>query len=145
MMDGGKTREMPGWEDAPIPVCFGGDAPALTFCCREVHAMPPGFECTRDEKLAEVGLSPQEFVELKELFSRNNTPTWEADETCHGSLAYCCMRSGGCPPRDSALRKKYPGREWEEILTEYFQSKKKLSSLIVSAAEQKKREQGRET
>lgn len=134
-MDSDKTRKMPGWEDAPIPVCYGGDARALAFCCKYIHPMPPGYECTRDEKLAEIGLSRERFIEIKEQFSRGNEPAWDAESTCYGSLAYCCMRSGGCVGRDAALQKAYPGLDFEAALNEYFSQKKKLAELITKAAE----------
>lgn len=131
-----KTKNQPGWEDAPVPICFGGDERALAFCCKYVHAMPAGYECTRDVKLAEIGLSPEEFVEIKEQFSRDNETCWESNETCYGSLAYCCMRSGGCRGRDAALRKAYPGRDWQATLEEYFSQKKILAESILQAAKE---------
>lgn len=131
-MNSDKIRNVPGWGNAPIPVCYGGDARALAFCCKYVHAMPPGYECTRDEKLAEIGLSPERFIEIKEEFSQGNV--WTAEDTCYGSLAYCCMRSSGCVGRDAALLKAYPNLDFEAALKEYFYQKKKLAELIVNFA-----------
>lgn len=133
-METNKIRRLPGWEDSPIPICFGGDTRALAFCCKQVHAMPPGYECTRNEKLAEIGMTPEEFVQLKEEFSRDNEPEWTADETCYGSLVYCCMRTGGCPGRDAALSRVYGNKDSAEAFEEYFSRKKELAELILSHA-----------
>ena len=131
-----KTRNVPGWEDAPVPVCFGGDARALAFCCKYVHPMGPGYTCTRNKKLAEIGLSVDEFLRIKEEFSRTEGRDWYSDFVCFGSLAYCCLRTAGCKRRDAALRDKYPGQEMDTIFEQYFSQKKILAQLLLDAVKQ---------
>jgi len=131
-----KIRNVPGWEDAPVPVCFGGDARALAFCCKQVHAMPPGYECLRNQKLAEIGLSEDEFIRIKEEFSEADGKEWHSSKVCWGSLAYCCLRTDGCRQRDAALRETYPGQDMQDIFKEYFSQKKILAQLLLDAAEQ---------
>jgi len=128
-----KIRNVPGWEDAPVPVCFGGDARALAFCCKYVHAMPPGYECTRDQKLAEIGLPADEFIKIKELFSQTEGREWHSDHVCYGSLAYCCLRTAGCGLRDATLQEKHPGQDMETVFAEYFSQKKILSQRLLAA------------
>ena len=53
-----------GWDDAPAHVCRGGDARGLAFCC------PPVKPCPVHTKLAEIGMSPQEFVNIKQEFGK---------------------------------------------------------------------------
>ncbi|MHA1913135.1 MAG: methanogenesis marker 9 domain-containing protein [Promethearchaeota archaeon] len=135
-----KLRDIPGWEkNAPVPVCMGGDYRALTFCCKPGHSLTFGFKCMRDEKLEELGISAEEFIKIKEDFSKEND--WESEVTCFGSISYCCMRRGGCPRRDVALAKRYPGMPIEEIMELYFQKKKELSRRILESI---KNQKGRE-
>lgn len=134
-MDSEKVRNVPGWEDAPVPVCFGGDVRALAFCCKYVHAMPPGYECRRDEKLAEIGLSVEKFIHIKEEFSQTEDRDWHSDHVCWGSLAYCCLRTSGCRLRDTALKEKYPGQDKDTVFEEYFSQKKILARRLLEAGE----------
>ncbi|GAB4307602.1 MAG: hypothetical protein Kow0069_05270 [Promethearchaeota archaeon] len=133
-----KIRDVPGWRDAPVPICMGGDYRALTFCCKPGHALTFGDKCRRDETLAKLGLSPDEFVRIKEEFSAAQEPGWDAPETCFGSLSYCCMRRGGCPRRDPALASKYPGASWEDVLAAYFSKKKLLARAILERSPNQK-------
>lgn len=129
-IDQDKLRDISGWKkDAPVPICMGGDYRALTFCCKPGSSLTYGFKCKRDEKLKEIGIDPEEFIRIKEEFSKEND--WDSDITCFGSISYCCMRSGGCPRRDVALVDRYPGMQIEEIMKLYFQKKKELSKRIL--------------
>ena len=72
-----KLRDLPGWEKvAPIPLCMGGDYRALTFCCKPGYSLAFAFKCRRDEILSELGLSPEEFIKIKEEFSKENN--WDS-------------------------------------------------------------------
>jgi len=134
-----KLRDLPGWEKvAPIPVCMGGDYRALTFCCKPGSSLTFAFKCKRDEKLKKIGLSPEEFIQLKEEFSEENN--WDSEFVCFGSLAYCCMRRSGCSRRDIALLERYPDMILEDIMKIYFQKKKELSKKILDSI---KSEEGR--
>ncbi len=133
-VDPEKLRDIPGWEkNAPVPICMGGDYRALSFCCKPGSALTFGFKCRRDNVLKDIGLSPEEFIKIKESFS--NECEWDSEMVCFGSLSYCCMRRGGCPRRDPALKKRYsnPGKNSEEIMKIYFQNKKKLSKKILES------------
>ncbi len=85
-----------GWEDAPAHVCRGGDARGLAFCC------PPIKPCPVHNKLAEIGLTPQEFIKIKEDFGKK-TPLGPGQGTCFGSLVWCCKDTKPCPFRDRVL------------------------------------------
>ncbi len=125
-----KVRDIPGWEkNAPVPICMGGDYRALTFCCKPGYSLTFEFKCHRDETLRELGMNGEEFIRIKEEFSREND--WDSDLVCFGSLSYCCMRRGGCPRRDMALKFRYPDKNKEEIMKIYFMKKKELSERIL--------------
>ncbi|MHA2399394.1 MAG: methanogenesis marker 9 domain-containing protein [Promethearchaeota archaeon] len=135
-----KVRDLPGWEkNAPVPVCMGGDYRALTFCCKPGHSLTFGFKCMRDETLEDLGISAEEFINIKEQFSKEND--WDSDITCFGSISYCCMRRGGCPRRDVALAERYPGMVIDDIMEIYFQKKKELSKRILESL---KNEEGKD-
>ncbi|MFX1454935.1 MAG: hypothetical protein ACFFDB_06125 [Promethearchaeota archaeon] len=134
-----KLRDLPGWEkNAPVPICMGGDFRALTFCCKPGYSLTNDFKCKRDEKLQEIGIEPEKFVEIKEHFSKEND--WASDVVCFGSIAYCCMRTGGCPRRDVALIERYPGMSLDDIMKVYFQKKKELSKKILESVKREKKE-----
>ena len=123
------VRDLPGWEKiASVPLCMGGDFRALTFCCKPGYSLTYAFKCKRDETLKELGISPEEFMEIKERFSKEID--WDSEFVCFGSLSYCCMRRGGCPNRDYALSLRYPGKSKEETMKIYFQKKKELAKII---------------
>lgn len=125
-----KLRDLPGWEKyAPVPICMGGDYRALTFCCKPGYSLTFGFKCKRDIALSELGLSKQEFIKIKEEFSKEQN--WSSDLVCFGSISYCCMRRGGCPRRDLALKRRYSNMDQEERLKQYFEKKKELAKRIL--------------
>jgi predicted metal-binding transcription factor (methanogenesis marker protein 9) len=125
-----KLRDLPGWEiNAPVPICMGGDYRALTFCCKPGYSLTFGFKCKRDKVLAELSLSPEEFIKIKENFSKENN--WDSEIVCFGSISYCCMRSGGCERRDLALKRRYPDLEFDEIMKLYFIKKRELAKRIL--------------
>ena len=107
-----------GWDDAPAHVCRGGDIRGLAFCC------PPVKPCPVHTKLAEVGLSPQEFVNIKEEF-RKKTELGKGTGTCFGSLIWCCKASKPCPLRDSVLQSIGMSHDT------YMTLKKELANEIV--------------
>ena len=88
---------------------------------------------TFSHKLEELGFDPEEFVRVKEKFSKEND--WASDVVCFGSISYCCMRAGGCPRRDVALVDRYSGMPMGEIMKLYFQKKKELSKRILERIE----------
>ncbi len=86
-----------GWYNAPKQLCRGGDIRALAFCCMPVKPCPllPFLE--------RYGISPQEFVDMK-MEGVKGTILFPGENTCFGSLAYCCKDSTPCMFRDLALR-----------------------------------------
>ncbi|NVM38579.1 MAG: hypothetical protein HWN81_23520 [Candidatus Lokiarchaeota archaeon] len=125
-----KVRNLPGWEIiAPIPLCMGGDYRALTFCCKPGHSLTYVLKCKRDDILNNLGLSSEEFIRVKEEFSKENN--WDSEIVCFGSLSYCCMRRNGCSRRDLALVERYPEKSLTEIMKIYFNKKKELSKRIL--------------
>ena len=128
-LDPEKLRDVPGWNDAPIHICMGADYRGLAFCCKPGYSLTHAFICKRDEILTEIGLTPEEFMRIKEEFSNENN--WDSEVVCFGSLSYCCMRRNGCSRRDLALMERYPEKTIEEIMKIYFKKKKELSKRIL--------------
>ncbi|MBN1217053.1 MAG: hypothetical protein JXA99_16645 [Candidatus Lokiarchaeota archaeon] len=132
-----KVREIPGWgKDAPVPICIGGDYRALTFCCKPGYYLSSGDKCKRDERLAEICLSIEKYIMIKEEFSNQNN--WNSDLVCFGSLSYCCMRRRGCSKRDIVLETLYPNLTMSERLELYFENKKILSKKLLESSENEK-------
>ncbi|MHA1340233.1 MAG: hypothetical protein ACTSRZ_09235 [Promethearchaeota archaeon] len=125
-------RDLPNWKNAPVPICMGGDYRALTWCCKPGYSLTFGFKCMRDKKLKEIGMTQNEFIKIKEDFSKKHN--WDSEFTCFGSFSYCCMRKGGCSRRDPGLLVRYPGKTLEEIMPIYFKLKKKLANIILKSA-----------
>ncbi len=126
-------RDLDGWENAPVPICMGGDYRALSWCCKPGYSLTFGFKCLRDEKLKEIGMSLDQFVQIKSEFSQKNN--WNSQKiTCFGSLTYCCMRNGGCMRRDTALKKKYPNEPFDKVKARYFVKKKELAKILLENA-----------
>ena len=130
-LDPDKLRDLPGWKGAPIHICMDADYRGLTFCCKPGYSLTFGYKCKRDEILDEINLSPEEFMRVKEEFSREND--WDSDIVCFGSMSYCCMRRGGCPRRDLALIQRYPNKTKEEIMEIYYKNKRELAIRILKA------------
>lgn len=128
-LDPEKLRDVPGWKGAPIHICMGADYRGLTFCCKPGYSLTHAFICKRDKILTEIGLTPEEFIQIKVEFSNENN--WDSDVVCFGSLSYCCMRRNGCSRRDLALVERYPNKSFEEIMKIYFKNKKELSKRIL--------------
>jgi len=108
------------WDDAPSHICRGGDVRGLAFCC------PPVKPCPIMNALKEVGISPQEYLEIKQKFAKE-TRLGEGPQTCFGSLVWCCKPSKPCPLRDMTLNQI--GMSTDEYLT----LKKQLAEEILSA------------
>ena len=108
------------WENAPSHICRGGDVRGLAFCC------PPVKPCPIMNALREVGLTPQEFLEIKQKFAKE-TRLGEGPATCFGSLVWCCKTSKPCPLRDMTLNQIGMTED------EYMNLKKQLSEEILKA------------
>ncbi len=133
-------RNVPGWEDAPVPLCFGGDYRALTFCCSPYYPLTFSDHCQRKKVLDELGMTEKEFVKIKREFSKEHG--WDDKRVCFGSISYCCMRRGGCPGgRDHALVDRYGKNQGDgltdEVLEQYFKLKKELAKKILEKVKNK--------
>jgi len=111
-----------GWDDAPSHVCRGGDKRALAFCC------PPIKPCPILYALEDAGLTPEEYVNIKEEFAKK-TRLGEGEGTCFGSLVWCCKPSKPCPFRDMVLKRI------NMTVDEYMELKKQLAEKLVGKAE----------
>ncbi|HIH69537.1 methanogenesis marker 9 domain-containing protein [Methermicoccus shengliensis] len=107
-----------GWYNMPSHICAGGDLRGLAFCCAPVK------NCPLQSVLKQIGLSPAEFMRLKESLVAG-TPLEQGEGTCFGSLAYCCKPTRACPYRDAALARAGIS------LKQYAQYKRKLAQDIV--------------
>ncbi|TGC11590.1 methanogenesis marker 9 domain-containing protein [Methanolobus halotolerans] len=108
-----------GWYNAPKHVCRGeGDLRGLTFCCLPVK------QCPVHGKIKTLGLTAQEFVDIKMEFAKGTILEY-GDSTCFGSLVWCCKISKPCFLRDGVL----------ETLglsdAEYMRLKKELADHIL--------------
>ena len=128
-LDPEKLRDVPGWKDAPIHICMDADYRGLTFCCKPGYSLTHALICKRDGILEELELNSEEFIKIKEEFSKENN--WDSEIVCFGSLSYCCMRRNGCSRRDLALVERYPKKTLEETMEIYFKKKKILSKRIL--------------
>ncbi|MEN6442835.1 MAG: methanogenesis marker 9 domain-containing protein [Methanoregula sp.] len=108
-----------GWYNSPKQLCRGGDLRALTFCCMPVK------ECPLIPALSRIGIPKDEYIQLK-LGSAKGTPLEGGNNTCFGSLAWCCKTSSPCMFRDMTLQ--------QEGLTkkEYMRLKHELSDNLMS-------------
>jgi len=84
-----------GWYNAPKQLCRGGDIRALSFCC------PPVKPCPLISYLHQLGITPQEFLDMK--IAAAGLPLMKGEGTCFGSFVFCCKSSTPCFGRDRAL------------------------------------------
>ncbi|MDY6930393.1 MAG: methanogenesis marker 9 domain-containing protein [Halobacteriota archaeon] len=129
MFDPDLIRNVPGWEDAPVPLCHGGDPRALAFCCDPRYPLTHEARCAVIRTLDEIGLSKEEYIKIKENFSEEMG--WSNDHSCFGSLSFCCLRSKGCHRRDPEVLRLCEGFE------DYYKSKCRLAVRILKSAKNK--------
>ena len=107
-----------GWYNAPKQLCRGGDIRSLAFCCMPVK------KCPLIPALEHLGISRNEFMSMK-LDGVKNTPLATGENTCFGSLAWCCKSSTPCMFRNMALKEAGLG------LADYMRYKRRLSEKLV--------------
>ena len=107
-----------GWYNAPKQLCRGGDIRSLTFCCMPVK------NCPLIPALENLGISRNEFMSIK-LDGVKNTPLEGGENTCFGSLTWCCKSSTPCIFRNMALQKVGLS------LPDYMRYKKRLSEKLM--------------
>ncbi|MDT8356910.1 MAG: methanogenesis marker 9 domain-containing protein [Methanomicrobiaceae archaeon] len=108
-----------GWYNAPKQLCRGGDIRALAFCCMPVK------DCPLLPALNRIGLGRNEFVVTKQQ-AVQNTPLENGDNTCFGSLAWCCKTSTPCMFRDITLGQIGLSRQ------DYMRYKHRMSEKIMA-------------
>jgi TIM-barrel protein len=107
-----------GWYNAPKQLCRGGDIRALTFCC------PPVKPCPLMPFLQKIGITPQEFVDMKNAGA--GLALLAGQETCFGSMIYCCKSSTPCFGRDRSLRQNSMSKQ------AFMQEKRNLADNLLS-------------
>ncbi len=127
IIDPRMTRTVPGWNNAPVPVCFGGDPRALTFCCDPRKSLAFAAKCAHAAMLDRIGLSEKRYLAIKRDFTREHDLAHTG--TCFGSLAFCCLRRRGCPSRDAAIHNLLDGDT-----KRYFRLKRTLAVRLLEAA-----------
>ncbi len=127
------VRHVPGWDDAPVPPCFGGDPRGLAFCCDPRYPLAYEFKCQRARLLEEIGITEEEHIRIKQLFSKEHD--WDDERVCFKSLSFCCLRRHGCPNRDPVIAEKCGSME------EYYRKKRLLALKILKMARNKEKVQ----
>jgi TIM-barrel protein len=108
-----------GWYNSPKQLCRGGDIRALTFCCMPVK------ECPLIPMLTRINMPKEAYIRMK-LDSVKGSPLQEGNQTCFGSLAWCCKTSSPCMFRDMTLKQAGLSKK------EYMRLKRELSDTIMS-------------
>ena len=108
-----------GWYNSPKQLCRGGDIRALAFCCMPVK------ECPLIPTLSRIDMPKEKYIRLK-LDMVKGTPLENGNQTCFGSLAWCCKTSSPCMFRDMTLRQIGLSKK------EYMRLKRDLSDTIMS-------------
>ncbi|MFA5266986.1 MAG: methanogenesis marker 9 domain-containing protein [Methanoregula sp.] len=108
-----------GWYNSPKQLCRGGDIRALCFCCMPVK------ECPLIPTLERIGLPREDYIRMK-LESVRGTPLEHGNQTCFGSLAWCCKISSPCMFRNMTLK------QYGISTKEYMRLKRDLSETIMS-------------
>ena len=108
-----------GWYNSPKQLCRGGDIRALTFCCMPVK------ECPLIPTLTRINMPKEAYIQMK-LDSVKGSPLQVGNQTCFGSLAWCCKTSSPCMFRDMTLKQAGLSKK------EYMRLKRELSDTIMS-------------
>lgn len=85
-----------GWYNAPKHVCSEGDFRGLAFCCLPVKP------CPVHEKFRKLGYTAEEFAKTKFDFAKGTMLEY-GEDTCFGSLVWCCKITKPCWIRDGVL------------------------------------------
>jgi tRNA-dihydrouridine synthase B len=108
-----------GWYNSPKQLCRGGDIRALTFCCMPVK------ECPLLPTLSRINMPKEDYIRMK-LEAVKGSSLQEGNQTCFGSLAWCCKTSSPCMFRDMTLKQVGLSKK------EYMRLKRELSDTIMS-------------
>jgi tRNA-dihydrouridine synthase B len=108
-----------GWYNSPKQLCRGGDIRALTFCCMPVK------ECPLLPTLTRIDMPKEAYIQMK-MDTVKGSPLENGNQTCFGSLAWCCKTSSPCMFRDMTLKQLGLSKK------EYMRLKHDLSDTIMS-------------
>lgn len=110
-----------GWYNAPKHVCSEGDFRGLAFCCLPVKP------CPVHEKFQKLGYTAEEFARTKLDFAKGTMLEY-GEDTCFGSLVWCCKITKPCWIRDGVLNTIGLSD------TEYMKLKKQLAEYVMDHA-----------
>lgn len=110
-----------GWYNAPKHVCSEGDFRGLAFCCLPVKP------CPVHEKFQKLGYTAEEFARTKFDFAKGTMLEY-GEDTCFGSLVWCCKITKPCWIRDGVLHTIGLSG------TEYMKLKKQLADYVLDHA-----------
>lgn len=110
-----------GWYNAPKHVCSEGDFRGLAFCCLPVKP------CPVHEKFQKLGYTAEEFARTKFDFAKGTMLEY-GEDTCFGSLVWCCKITKPCWIRDGVLNTIGLSD------SEYMKLKKQLAEYVLDHA-----------
>ncbi len=110
-----------GWYNTPKHVCSDGDFRALAFCCLPVKP------CPVHGKYQKLGYTAEEFARTKMEFAKGTMLEF-GEDTCFGSLVWCCKISKPCWIRDGVLHTIGLSD------VEYMKLKKQLAEYVLDHA-----------
>ncbi len=114
-------QQVIGWYNAPKHICSNGDFRGLAFCCLPVKP------CPVHEKFRKLGYTAEEFARTKLEFATGTMLEFGQD-TCFGSLVWCCKVTKPCWIRDGALN------TLDLSDAEYMKLKEQLAKYILDHA-----------
>jgi tRNA-dihydrouridine synthase B len=108
-----------GWYNSPKQLCRGGDIRSLAFCCMPVK------ECPLIPTLTRMGVTKESYIRLKQDAVKG-TQLETGQQTCFGSLCWCCKTSSPCMFRDMTIKQIGLSKK------EYMRLKRDLSDTLMS-------------
>lgn len=107
-----------GWYNAPKQLCRGGDIRSLAFCCMPVK------ECPLIPTLARMEITKEQYIRMKQDAVKG-TQLDTGQQTCFGSLVWCCKISSPCMFRDMTIKQIGLSKK------EYMRLKRDLSDTLM--------------
>ncbi|MDO9325655.1 MAG: methanogenesis marker 9 domain-containing protein [Methanoregula sp.] len=107
-----------GWYNAPKQLCRGGDIRSLAFCCMPVK------ECPLIPTLARMDIPKEKYIRMKQDAVKD-TQLDTGQQTCFGSLVWCCKISSPCMFRDMTIKQIGISKK------EYMRLKRDLSDTLM--------------
>ncbi|MEI7856995.1 MAG: methanogenesis marker 9 domain-containing protein [Methanomicrobiales archaeon] len=107
-----------GWYNAPKQLCRGGDIRSLAFCCMPVK------ECPLIPTLTRMEITKEQYIRMKQDAVKG-TQLDTGQQTCFGSLVWCCKISSPCMFRDMTIKQIGLSKK------EYMRLKRDLSDTLM--------------